>query len=149
MIIKSGYGLIYGDMDLVFDNESDRNEMALSCFQEEMYCMWALSQQYNLPYEVDLAQEASAAIFTTDVLVSDDVYGNKGYCVEAYYGNHVVTLCFANEADRNEMFMALYQEREYEVTMFYSHFQPEVGRGEIWDMVEDAVHFWEVDFIKG
>lgn len=145
---KIGYGLIYGDMDLVFENESDRNEMALSCFQEEMYHVWALMQHCSWPFEMDVAQEASTAIFTTEIPLGDGEYGDKGYCVEAYYGNHVLTLCFADEAERNEMFMALYQEKEYEATMFYAHFQPEVGRGEIWDIVESEMYFYNAIFVK-
>ena len=33
--------------------------------------------------------------------------------------------------------------------MFYAHFQPEVGRGEIWDIVESEMFFYNAIFVKG
>ena len=142
---KIGYGLLYGPMELIFENESDRNEMALACFQEELYHTWMF---YGDNYS-DLEKEASAAIFTAEIPLSDNTYGNKVYGLEAYYGDHTLTLCYAEEADRNEMFMSLYQEKMYEATMFYSTYDPSLGRGCIWDLVESDMYFFEADYIRG
>lgn len=48
------YGLSYDEMEMTFESEADRNEMALSLWQEHSHALWARTVNW---YEIDADDE--------------------------------------------------------------------------------------------
>ena len=141
---KIGYGLIYGSMELIFENESDRNEMALSLYQEHVYQLWnRCINWYEDPILTNIEEDASMYVMTGNILLTDGEYNDYIYGLEVYYGESApaLTLGFANEADRNEMYLSLWEEKEYEFWMRHQHYAPSWSIFNIRDVADDFFHF--------
>lgn len=145
------HGLWCGNEAFVFKSRNDRNEMALSMFQElsyEMFYDYLQNGRRNPDREWDCAMDnfmtkmlfrsrAGGSIGCARVIVMAEnhpsegmkLYGlNSCQVIAGYmsYGENQ-TFAFDNESDRNEMALSLFQENEYVYAQHMAHYPEDYG----------------------
>lgn len=128
--------------NFVFANRNDRNEVALSLYQERCYemfyeytqsiCPVALARDFALGdvYMNAKLGRAKGQIGAHHVLVIADsrpadraqLYGVDSMFSIGKMLDDYVCIAFDNESDRNEMALALYQEAEWLLAMHMEHY---------------------------
>ena len=146
------HGLWCGTEAFVFENRNDRNEMALSLFQELSYEMFYAYLQNdprrrpdrewncvsdNFMTSVKFRSQASGNIGCDMVIVMAENHPSKGmklYGLNSYqtvagemsFGENQ-NFAFDNESDRNEMALSLFQEKEYVFAQHMAHYPEDYG----------------------
>ena len=83
-----------------FDNESDRNEMALALWQEQMYFLWARTLNwYEDGILTGIEEDAANNIFTWECQTWFDVptqvawFDDNHYCAGIAYCDEIICAC--------------------------------------------------------
>lgn len=166
-----------GEGNYVFKNRSERDEMALSLYQERLYNLFANYVQNDPGRKANLEMgcfrdkmmvtgrfhgQASAFIGTNRQIVMVDeeaplIDGMAMYCVTASFevGDmrpEQFIYVFNDESDRNEMALSLYQEAEYLYATHMEHYPGDYGvfyLGENETLANDCVIDYVAKYVDG
>lgn len=158
----------------VFKSRSDRNEMALSMFQELSYEMfydylqngsrnpnreWNCAAD-NLITKTLFRSRASGSIGCDRVIVMAENHPSEGmrlYGLNSYqiivggmsYGENQ-TFAFDNESDRNEMALSLFQENEYVYAQHMAHYPEDYGKCcAASSLASEDLEYFVADYVDG
>ena len=83
-----------------FDNESDRNEMALALWEEQIYFLWARTMNwYEDGIFTGIEEDVAANVYTWECQTYFDVptqvawFEEDGYCAGIAYGDEIICAC--------------------------------------------------------
>lgn len=168
------HGLWCGADAFVFKSRSDRNEMALSMFQELSYEMfyeylqngsrnpdreWNCATD-NLMIKMLFRSRAGGSIGCARVIVMAEDHPSEGMklyglnscqaiagCMS--YGENQ-TFAFDNESDRNEMALSLFQENEYVYAQHMVHSPEDYGeRCVAGDLASEDLECFVANYVDG
>lgn len=93
-----------------FDNESDRNEMALALWQEQIYFLWARTVNwYEDGILTGIEEDAYSNVYTYECVTWYDVptqvawFDENHYCAGIAYRDEVICACCGGVSDIEEI----------------------------------------------